>query len=120
MIRILLFLAALGVISQGMPIDDANPPASVFQNAAGVVGYKLFGVVMWAAAITSVVGAAFTSVSFFKNVSSGDRASKQYRNSRVHYRFDNDLSGSRTAGDGFGVGRHDQWIHFCRSGLLSC
>ena len=65
-IRVLLFLAALGVIVQGMAIDPANPPASVFRNAAGPVGYKLFGVVMWAAAITSVVGAAFTSVSFFK------------------------------------------------------
>ena len=65
-IRFMLFLAALGVITMGMTIDDANPPASVFQNAAGVVGYKMFGVVMWAAAITSVIGAAFTSVSFFK------------------------------------------------------
>ena len=65
-IRFMLFLAALGVISMGLAIDDANPPASVFQNAAGIVGYKMFGVVMWAAAITSVIGAAFTSVSFFK------------------------------------------------------
>jgi Mn2+/Fe2+ NRAMP family transporter len=65
-IRVLLFLAALGVISAGFVIDDANPPASVFQNAAGNVGYRIFGVVMWAAAITSVVGAAYTSVSFFK------------------------------------------------------
>ncbi len=65
-IRFLLFLAAFGVISMGMAIDDANPPASVFQNAAGWVGYKMFGIVMWAAAITSVIGAAFTSVSFFK------------------------------------------------------
>ncbi len=66
-IRVLLFLAALGVVSLGLPIDEANPPASVFQNAAGLFGYKIFGVVMWAAAITSVVGAAYTSVSFFKN-----------------------------------------------------
>jgi Mn2+/Fe2+ NRAMP family transporter len=65
-IRVLLFLAALGVISLGMAIDDANPPASVFKNAAGNFGYRVFGIVMWAAAITSVVGAAFTSVSFFK------------------------------------------------------
>jgi Mn2+/Fe2+ NRAMP family transporter len=65
-IRFLLFLAALGVISMGLSIDDANPPASVFQNAAGQVGYKMFGIVMWSAAITSVIGAAFTSVSFFK------------------------------------------------------
>jgi Mn2+/Fe2+ NRAMP family transporter len=67
-IRFLLFLAALGVISQGLPIDDANPPASVFSGAAGDVGLRLFGMVMWAAAITSVVGAAFTSVSFVKTL----------------------------------------------------
>ena len=68
-IRFALFLAALGVISMGLAIDDANPPASVFQNAAGNVGYKIFGVVMWAAALTSVIGAAFTSVSFIKTFS---------------------------------------------------
>lgn len=65
-IRFLLFLASLGVIALGMTIDDKNPPASVFQNAAETVGYKIFGIVMWAAAITSVVGAAYTSVSFLK------------------------------------------------------
>ncbi len=65
-IRFLLFLAAFGVIALGFTIDDKNPPASVFQHAAGNVGYKLFGIVMWAAAITSVIGAAYTSVSFFK------------------------------------------------------
>jgi len=66
LIRFLLFLASLGVIYLGMSIDDKNPPASVFQNAAGTIGYKIFGVVMWCAAITSVVGAAYTSVSFVK------------------------------------------------------
>ncbi len=65
-IRFALFLAALGVVALGMAIDDKNPPASVFQNAAGNVGYRIFGVVMWAAAITSVIGAAYTSVSFLK------------------------------------------------------
>ncbi|HMQ03878.1 MAG TPA: divalent metal cation transporter [Pyrinomonadaceae bacterium] len=65
-IRFLLFLAAFGVVALGLAIDDANPPASVFRNAAGDVGYRIFGIVMWAAAITSVVGAAFTSVSFIK------------------------------------------------------
>lgn len=68
-IRFLLFLAAFGVISLGFTIDKTNPPASVFQNAAGIVGYKIFGVVMWSAAITSVIGAAYTSVSFFKTFS---------------------------------------------------
>jgi Mn2+/Fe2+ NRAMP family transporter len=65
-IRVMLFLAALGVLSLGFTLDPANPPASVFQSAAGNFGYRVFGIVMWAAAITSVVGAAFTSVSFFK------------------------------------------------------
>lgn len=65
-IRFLLFLAALGAITLGMTIDDKNPPASVFHGVAGTVGLRFFGIVMWAAAITSVVGAAFTSVSFLK------------------------------------------------------
>ncbi len=75
-IRFMLFLAAFGVIAMGLAIDDANPPASVFQNAAGNVGYRVFGIVMWAAAITSVIGAAFTSVSFVKTLHSAiDRKS---------------------------------------------
>src|SRR5690625_2267882 len=48
--RIALFLAVLGVVSKGLPIDPENPPASVFQLAIGDVGYKMFGVIMWAAA----------------------------------------------------------------------
>lgn len=67
--RVALFLAVLGVVSQGLTIDPANPPASVFQLAAGNVGYRMFGVIMWAAAITSVVGAAYTSVSFIRSFS---------------------------------------------------
>jgi len=69
--RILLFLAALGVVSQGLALDAANPPASVFKLAAGPVGYRLFGVVMWSAAITSVIGSAYTSVSFIRTFSPG-------------------------------------------------
>jgi Mn2+/Fe2+ NRAMP family transporter len=67
--RIFLFLAALGVVAQGLTLDPANPPASVFKLAAGNIGYKIFGIVMWAAAITSVVGAAYTSVSFIRTFS---------------------------------------------------
>lgn len=63
-IRILLFLAILGVVSKGLVLDPANPPASAFQLGAGNIGYKLFGIVIWSAAISSVVGAAYTSVSF--------------------------------------------------------
>jgi Mn2+/Fe2+ NRAMP family transporter len=67
--RIVLFLAALGIVAQGLTLDPANPPASVFQLAAGNIGYKIFGIVMWAAAITSVIGAAYTSVSFIRTFS---------------------------------------------------
>lgn len=68
LIRFLLFLASLGVIMAGAQIDAKNPSASVFQNAAGEIGYKIFGVVMFCAAITSVVGAAYTSVSFIRSL----------------------------------------------------
>lgn len=64
--RIVLFLAVLGVVSAGYVLDAGNPPASVFKIAAGEMGYRFFGVVMWCAAITSVVGAAYTSVSFLR------------------------------------------------------
>ena len=65
-VRFLLFFAAFGVISLGMTIDDANPSGSVFRNAAGQLGFRIFGIVLWSAAVTSVIGAAFTSVSFLK------------------------------------------------------
>lgn len=64
--RILLFLGALGVIATGFTPDPANPTASIFKQASGNFGYKVFGLVMWCAAITSVVGSAYTSVSFIK------------------------------------------------------
>ncbi len=70
-IRIFLFLAALGVVSKGLVLDESNPPASVFQLAAGNIGYKLFGIVMVSAAITSVIGSAYTSVSFIKSFHKG-------------------------------------------------
>jgi len=64
--RSILFLAALGVATAGSIFDKDNPAASVFKFAAGNIGYRFFGLVMWSAAITSVVGAAYTSVSFIR------------------------------------------------------
>ncbi|WP_181780744.1 NRAMP family divalent metal transporter [Pseudonocardia pini] len=63
--RILLFLAVLGVVAGGVTLAQDNPAASAFEAAAGEVGLRLFGIILWAAAITSVIGAAYTSVSFF-------------------------------------------------------
>lgn len=66
--RYVLFLAILGVVSAGVAIDvsgkGANPAAQAFQAAAGEFGLRIFGAVLWFAAITSVIGAAYTSVSF--------------------------------------------------------
>ncbi|WP_156383066.1 MULTISPECIES: NRAMP family divalent metal transporter [Rhizobium/Agrobacterium group] len=68
LMRYVLFLAILGVVASGVVIDvsgkGANPAAQAFQAAAGETGYRIFGAVLWFAAITSVIGAAYTSVSF--------------------------------------------------------
>ncbi|WP_432574083.1 NRAMP family divalent metal transporter [Kineococcus sp. SYSU DK005] len=62
--RALLFLAVLGVVAGGTALAAENPAASAFQAAAGQVGLRVFGVILWAAALTSVIGASYTSVSF--------------------------------------------------------
>lgn len=67
--RAVLFLAVLGVVATGANLATSNPPATVFQVAAGNIGYKFFGIVLWAAATTSVIGAAYTSVSFLRSFS---------------------------------------------------
>ncbi|OBZ93525.1 membrane protein [Pararhizobium polonicum] len=68
LMRYVLFLAILGVVASGVVIDisgkGANPAAQAFQAAAGDVGFRIFGAVLWFAAITSVIGAAYTSISF--------------------------------------------------------
>lgn len=64
--RVILFLAVLGVVSQGYKLAAGNPVASVFEHAAGKTGHLIFGVIMWAAAVTSVIGAAYTSVTFLR------------------------------------------------------
>ncbi|HSU26817.1 MAG TPA: NRAMP family divalent metal transporter [Chitinophagaceae bacterium] len=66
--RFVLFLAALGVVTQGIHLSDTNPASTVFGHAAGRIGLKFFGIVMWCAAITSVVGASYTTISFWKTL----------------------------------------------------
>lgn len=74
-VRILLFLSVLGVCTAGgLAVSEniaeitaaSNPAAAAFKIALGTVGYKLFGLSLFAAGITSVIGAAYTSVSFLK------------------------------------------------------
>lgn len=68
--RYVLFLAILGVVASGVTIDisgkAANPASQAFQAAAGNIGLRIFGLILWAAALTSVIGAAYTSMSFLK------------------------------------------------------
>ena len=67
-VRILLFLAVLGVVAKGIPLNPKNPAETPFEYVAGHFGQILFGVVIWAASITSVIGAAYTSVSFLTSL----------------------------------------------------
>ena len=64
--RFILFLAIVGVLSQGFSLDKDNPASTVFYVAAGETGLRIFGIVLWSAAISSVIGASYTSVSYFK------------------------------------------------------
>ncbi|BBM60292.1 divalent metal cation transporter MntH [Leptotrichia hongkongensis] len=66
LVRVLLFLAILGVVVKGMSLAAENPAADAFRQGAGEIGYRFFGLVLLSAAITSIVGAAYTSVSFLK------------------------------------------------------
>jgi Mn2+/Fe2+ NRAMP family transporter len=66
--RYILFLAAVGVVSQGIYLDKNNPAATIFETAGGRWGLFIFGVVLWSAAISSVIGASYTSYSFIKNL----------------------------------------------------
>ena len=69
--RALLFLAVLGVVAAGVSLSPDNPTASAFQSVAGEVGLRMFGLVLWAAALTSVIGASYTSVSFLSSLRPG-------------------------------------------------
>ena len=65
-VRIFLFLAVLGVVVKGVTLDASNPAADAFRQGAGEIGYRFAGLVLLCAAITSIIGAAYTSVSFLK------------------------------------------------------
>lgn len=64
--RVIFFLLVFGVVSRGVSLDPTNPAADAFMHSAGSVGYKFFGFVLFAASVSSVIGAAYTSISFIK------------------------------------------------------
>ena len=83
-VRVLLFLAILGVVTKfaGINLADPsanagmagvpeyngvnNPAAYAFLVGAGNMAYRFAGLVILCASVTSVIGAAYTSVSFLK------------------------------------------------------
>ncbi|WP_104691079.1 NRAMP family divalent metal transporter [Helicobacter heilmannii] len=68
LVRGLLFLVILGVVERGAVLNPVNPALSAFESFGGW-GRVVFGVVFLAASLTSIVGAAYTSVSFLRNLS---------------------------------------------------
>ena len=77
--RVFLFLAIFGVIATlgfSLAVPDhfvdlgriTNPSAIAFYHGAGMIGYRFFGVVLLIAGLTSVIGAAYTSVTFLKTL----------------------------------------------------
>ncbi|GAB3692763.1 NRAMP family divalent metal transporter [Corynebacterium nasicanis] len=62
--RALLFLAILGVVATGVTLSKDSTAADAFSHAAGEIGLRFFGVVLWAAGLTSVIGASYTSITF--------------------------------------------------------
>ncbi|WP_454157434.1 NRAMP family divalent metal transporter [Microbacterium lacticum] len=69
--RYVLFLAILGVVASGVTLDltttAANPAGQAFGAVLGTAGIRIFGAIFWAAAISSVIGAAYTSASFLSS-----------------------------------------------------
>ena len=74
LMRIVLFLAIFGVVVAGYnimapdPNHIDNPAARAFLHGAGMIGYRFFGLVLLAAGLTSIIGAAYTSVTFMKTL----------------------------------------------------
>lgn len=67
LVRVLMFMATLGVILKGYSINPSNPAASPFEIILGSSGLIIFGIVFACASLTSVIGNSYTSISFLKN-----------------------------------------------------
>lgn len=95
-VRVLLFLAILGVITKfpginladpaanagmaGVPAYEgiSNPAAYAFLVGAGNLAYRFAGLVIFCASLTSIIGAAYTSVSFLKTFSPAIEKNENY------------------------------------------
>src|SRR5699024_12369721 len=64
----LVFLGVLVVVVTGVTLNSTNPPASVFEHVLGPIGKNIFGIVLFAAAMSSVIGPAYTSATFLNTM----------------------------------------------------
>lgn len=69
--RYFLFIGVLSPVLAGLALNPENPTASVFSDYFGSRGVTLFGLMIWAASITSVTGATYTSLAFLKDLHPG-------------------------------------------------
>ena len=72
--RFMLYIGVLSVVLGGAGLSGENPTASVFEAYFGPWGMRLFGLMIWAASITSVLGATYTSMAFLKDLHPAFRA----------------------------------------------
>ena len=119
-VRVLLFLAILGVVvatatSGAHTLDPSNPAADAFKIGAGEIGYRFFGLVLLCAAITSIVGCAYTSVSFLKTFSKViEKNEKWFIVGFIihqHHRYGSDRSAGYSARSGRCLKRSDSSDH---------
>jgi len=66
--RYFLFIGVLSPVLAGLALNPENPTASVFSGYFGSRGSVFFGIMIWAASITSVAGATYTSLAFLKDL----------------------------------------------------
>lgn len=78
MIRILFFLAVLGVVDMGIKLDPLNPAASAFRYGTGELGYKFFGILLCCAGIAATIAATYTSASFLQSLKFMNKKMKTY------------------------------------------
>ena len=77
-LRYCLYVGTLSIVISGVSLDATNPTSSVFLTTFGESGRVLFGLMIWAASITSIIGATYTSIAFLADIHPTFTNSKKY------------------------------------------
>ncbi len=56
------------MITTGVTLEPSNPAADAFRHGAGDIGYFIFGLVLFVASITSVVGNSYMAISLIQTL----------------------------------------------------